>query len=101
MSESEKMGLLGMTGFFLGLLGSAVSESRSGSDGATWFRFGMEPLPQLRDSAKKFLKAYNAEHGTKFAVSFAPYRMVLREGRRSPKKSARRSARGQGTPRDS
>lgn len=95
---SEKMGLDAMTGWFLSILGSAAVEVRRGEDGAMWFRMANPPTGTLREATHGFLKEYNAYYGTSFAASFPKnYRMTLREGPRSPRRTDSPGATGRGS----
>jgi hypothetical protein len=95
------MGLEAMTGFLLKVLGDVVHQTARDREGAMWFQFRQDPSPDLKTNMHRYLKDYNNEHKTKFSVSFPkPFRMQLREGRRSKRGTARPGSTDPGSPPD-
>lgn len=94
-STSSKMGLDGMTGVLLKVFGDLVQRTARDTEGAMWFQLRTSLDDRLRDDVHKYLRAYNAEHKTRFSASFPKaFRMRLRSEPARQKESAQRGAKG-------
>lgn len=97
---SSKMGLDAMSGMLSVMLGSSVADYRWGKDGAMWFKLTHPASDRLRDTLKSFLKHYNTEYKTSFSSAHPnPYRLTLREHRRSTTGTGAPSATDRAKPR--
>lgn len=66
-----------------------------------WLRLTLPASNALRLASADYLREYNREYKTSFSVSFPkPYRMVIKEGRRSARRTGSRGAKDPENDRD-
>ncbi len=99
---SERQTLDGMAGFLLRILGDIVHDTRRDDGGRVWFRFRLDPVNNLKDSIRNYVKVHNKTYKSGFSVAFPDkgFRMRLTKASRSSRKNGQPSARDRERHRD-